>query len=184
MRGATTGLELAGSAVLRDPFMTHTAESRGHDGVQGVGRRVLQAFSRRPDRRIDLRLCVEPVTGIDPAWPAWKAMTPVYRPSPPRGIVGQDEQEGTRTPGSAVGMDHHGGGLGSSAAASSPSGGWAVAATSARYRVSGWPCPSIRRLRSRVSCPRARAGSAAVEDTDALLLAPQQLVGWSVFALA
>src|SRR5919199_5882768 len=41
-------------------------------GLERVVRRVLQTFARRPDRPDDLRLCVERVTGIEPAWPAWK----------------------------------------------------------------------------------------------------------------
>src|SRR4051794_11158409 len=45
----------------------------------GVYRNLKRAFqtvlqySRGPNRLVDLRLCVERVTGIEPAWPAWKA---------------------------------------------------------------------------------------------------------------
>jgi hypothetical protein len=42
-------------------------------GFKRAARRLLQSFSRRPDRSIDLRKRVERVTGIEPAWPAWKA---------------------------------------------------------------------------------------------------------------
>src|SRR5215216_6002327 len=34
---------------------------------------VLQTLPRRPDRPVGLRICVERVTGIEPAWPAWKS---------------------------------------------------------------------------------------------------------------
>ncbi len=60
-------------AERRDPFMTHGAENRGHDGVPTGLLGLLQSFSGRPDKPVDLRLCVERVTGIEPAWPAWKA---------------------------------------------------------------------------------------------------------------
>jgi hypothetical protein len=42
-------------------------------GLKPAFRRVLQTFSSRADGLIDLRVCVERVTGIEPAWPAWKA---------------------------------------------------------------------------------------------------------------
>jgi hypothetical protein len=85
-------------AERRDPFMTHAAENRGHEGVSTGLLRLLRNFSRRSNRLVDLRFCVERVTGIEPAWPAWKAMTPVYRPSPPQ-HVRQDEQGAPRPPG-------------------------------------------------------------------------------------
>jgi hypothetical protein len=44
-----------------------------HRGRRRPFRRVLRYFSRGPDRRFDLRLYVERVTGIEPARPAWKA---------------------------------------------------------------------------------------------------------------
>src|SRR3954447_21992191 len=42
-------------------------------GFKRAIRGLLQSFSRRSNRWLDLRLCVERVTGIEPAWPAWKA---------------------------------------------------------------------------------------------------------------
>jgi hypothetical protein len=79
-------------------------------------------------RMVSCDIAVERVTGIEPAWPAWKALTPVSRPLPPRGIVRQDEQEAPR-PQALAGMDRHRGGVESSSAASSPSRGRSVTAT-------------------------------------------------------
>src|SRR3712207_976325 len=42
-------------------------------GFNRVERRLLQSFSSRANRPLDLRICLERVTGIEPAWPAWKA---------------------------------------------------------------------------------------------------------------
>src|SRR5829696_6700605 len=42
-------------------------------GLKRAFQTVLQYSSRRPNRSSDLRLYVERVTGIEPAWPAWKA---------------------------------------------------------------------------------------------------------------
>ncbi len=42
-------------------------------GFKRAVRRLLQSFSSGPDGPIDLRKRVERVTGIEPAWPAWKA---------------------------------------------------------------------------------------------------------------
>src|ERR687889_24611 len=41
-------------------------------GLKRAFQTVLQYSSRGPNSRVDLRLCVERVTGIEPAWPAWK----------------------------------------------------------------------------------------------------------------
>jgi len=40
--------------------------------MKGLGR-ALRSFSSGPDRGVGLRFYVERVTGIEPAWPAWKA---------------------------------------------------------------------------------------------------------------
>jgi hypothetical protein len=45
-------------------------------GLERAFRRVLQSFSRRATGVVDLRKRLERVTGIEPAWPAWKAMAP------------------------------------------------------------------------------------------------------------
>src|SRR5215212_8007180 len=42
-------------------------------GMQRAFQTVLQYSSRGPNRWVDLRKRVERVTGIEPAWPAWKA---------------------------------------------------------------------------------------------------------------
>ena len=42
-------------------------------GFKTAFRRLLQSYSSRPDKPVELRFCVERVTGIEPAWPAWKA---------------------------------------------------------------------------------------------------------------
>src|SRR4051812_15199341 len=42
-------------------------------GLKRVSERVLRYSSGRPNWSSELRLCVERVTGIEPAWPAWKA---------------------------------------------------------------------------------------------------------------
>src|SRR3954451_24578064 len=42
-------------------------------GVKRAVRRLLQSLSSLPARPSGLRLRVERVTGIEPAWPAWKA---------------------------------------------------------------------------------------------------------------
>src|SRR5919112_4435644 len=41
-------------------------------GLKRAFQTVLQCSSRGPDSRVELRFCVERVTGIEPAWPAWK----------------------------------------------------------------------------------------------------------------
>jgi hypothetical protein len=54
--------------------MTNAEEDRGSPGARDrPSRRILQTFSRRPDSPVDLRKRVERVTGIEPAWPAWKS---------------------------------------------------------------------------------------------------------------
>src|SRR4051812_2573884 len=53
--------------------MTHAAENRGDERFKRALRRLLQSFSSTANRPFELRLCVERVTGIEPAWPAWKA---------------------------------------------------------------------------------------------------------------
>ncbi len=53
--------------------MTNEAENRGQEGSYRAFRRVLQTFSSSLKRVLDLRKRVERVTGIEPAWPAWKA---------------------------------------------------------------------------------------------------------------
>src|SRR3954454_1689353 len=57
----------------RDRFMTYAAEIRRLERVKRAVRRLLQSLSRLPARPSGLRLRVERVTGIEPAWPAWKA---------------------------------------------------------------------------------------------------------------
>jgi len=42
-------------------------------GFKRAFRRLLQNVSRTPDRGFDLLKRVERATGIEPAWPAWKA---------------------------------------------------------------------------------------------------------------
>ena len=42
-------------------------------GLERTSTTVLQYSSGGPDRPIDLRSCLERVTGIEPAWPAWPA---------------------------------------------------------------------------------------------------------------
>src|SRR3954452_11812447 len=53
--------------------MTNRAETGVLKGFKRPFRRLLQSFSRRSNRRVGLWKCVERVTGIEPAWPAWKA---------------------------------------------------------------------------------------------------------------
>src|SRR3954452_20106985 len=53
--------------------MTNAAEIRRLERVKRAVRRLLQSLSRLPARPSGLRLRVERVTGIEPAWPAWKA---------------------------------------------------------------------------------------------------------------
>ncbi len=71
--GGPRGCSPGDSTKRRDPFMTHAAETGVMKGFKRAVRRLLQTFSREPDRRVELRFCVERVTGIEPAWPAWKA---------------------------------------------------------------------------------------------------------------
>jgi len=73
LAGATTSPTQLYPPGRRDPFMTHAAANRGHEGVPTGLLRLLQYFSRRSDGPVDLRFYVERVTGIEPAWPAWKA---------------------------------------------------------------------------------------------------------------
>src|SRR3712207_4710029 len=67
------GCNLAVWAARRDPFMTHGAENRGQKWSCRAFRRLLQTFSGCADRLPDLRFRAGRVTGIEPAWPVWKA---------------------------------------------------------------------------------------------------------------
>src|SRR4051794_4509639 len=53
--------------------MTNGRKTGVSRGLQRPPRTVLQCSFRGPNRPIDLQLRVERVTGIEPAWPAWKA---------------------------------------------------------------------------------------------------------------
>src|SRR4051812_22446385 len=53
--------------------LRHRAGSRVSKGLRRAWRNLLQRRSRRRDRPPELRSRVERVTGIEPAWPAWKA---------------------------------------------------------------------------------------------------------------
>ncbi len=57
---------------MHDPFATHAAANRLRTGL----RRVLRTFSRSADRPVHLQRRVKRVTGIEPAWPAWKGGFP------------------------------------------------------------------------------------------------------------
>src|SRR4051795_2466460 len=60
-------------AERRDPFMTHAAENRGHEGFLRAFRGLFRTSLGGLTGPVDMRFYVERVTGIEPAWPAWKA---------------------------------------------------------------------------------------------------------------
>src|SRR4051794_29239621 len=70
---AGSGVPAASTGHVGALGVTNAAEIRRLERVKRAVRRLLPSFSRLPDRPVDLRFCVERVTGIEPAWPAWKA---------------------------------------------------------------------------------------------------------------
>ena len=69
----SAALSCPDSGSPRDLFMTYPSENKGLEGSETGFERVLQDSSRMSKGPADLRLYMERVTGIEPAWPAWKA---------------------------------------------------------------------------------------------------------------
>ncbi len=71
-RSPSAALDLRGPRPRRYLFMTYPSENRGLEGSQSRLSEGPPGLLQYAYGVSDLRLYVERVTGIEPAWPAWK----------------------------------------------------------------------------------------------------------------